>query len=127
MVGGTLWLRVWIWTKVGLAALVALYLLVFVIKNNDHTARFWYWIGQEPETSILVLVSFAFLAGVIVALLVRTIIKTLRQIRDSRERTRTQRLERQVHDMQAKAAKLHTRPAAADQPVPPAPPAAPPV
>ena len=114
MLGGNLWLRIWIWTKLAITALVVLYALVFVIFNSDLRASFWYWPGHEPETSILVLVFFSFAGGAAVALLLRTIIKTLRQIRGARERSRTVRLEREVEQMKAKASMLQTRPPSDD-------------
>jgi uncharacterized integral membrane protein len=114
MLGSNLWLKIWIWTKLVITALLVLYVLVFVIVNSDHRAQFWYWPGHEPETSILVLVFFSFGGGAAVALLLRTIIKTLRQIRGARERSRTVRLERDIEQMKAKASMLQTRPASAD-------------
>src|SRR5436190_1644792 len=58
-----LWLKIKIWTKITIAALIGLYVLFFVIKNGDQTAHFWYWYGREYQGSLLSLVGFAFLIG----------------------------------------------------------------
>ena len=42
--------------------------------------------------------------------LFRTVFKTLRQLRDVKDRARLERLEREQADMKAKAAMLQTRP-----------------
>ena len=58
----------------------------------------------------------AFLFGVIVAILVRMMFKTIHQVRDMRNRSRTERLEREVADMKAKAAMLQTKTSAPQTP-----------
>jgi len=108
------WLKIWIWIKVSVFALLALYILIFVIKNNDNTAKFWFWPYKEYETGVLLLALSAFAAGIIGTILVRTTIKTLKQISDVRKRGRTERLEREVADMRTKAAMLQTRGGPAD-------------
>lgn len=102
-------LKIWIWTKITVFGLLALYVLVFVIKNNDNDAEFWFWFGREWQLPVLILSAASFVAGIIAAVLVRTTLKTVRQIRDVRERSRTERLEREVTDMRSKAAMLKTR------------------
>ena len=109
---GNLWLKIKIWTKVAMAAFITLYLLVFIIKNDDQHAKFWYWYNSSYEGSLLFLVLFAFLIGGLVALLATTTFRTIRQIRELRVRNRANKLEREVADMRAKAAMLQTKPAA---------------
>jgi uncharacterized integral membrane protein len=106
---GNFWLKIKIWTKVTAAALIALYLLIFVIKNNDQKAKFWYWYNGNYEGSLLALVFFAFLIGGLVALLATTTVRTIKQIRELRARSRTAKLQAEVADMKAKAAMLQTR------------------
>jgi uncharacterized integral membrane protein len=106
-----LWLKIKIWTKVSVAALIALYLLIFVIKNNDQKATFWYWYNGNYQGSLLLLVLFAFLIGGLVTLLATTTFRTIRQIRELRARSRTAKLQAEVNDMKTKAAMLQTRPA----------------
>jgi len=108
-----LWLKIKIWTKITIAALVALYVLIFVLKNGDRKADFWFWFGREYSGSLLSLVFFAFLIGGLVAILATTTFRTIRQIRDLRARSRTARLEDEVRDMRSKAAMLKTKPSGA--------------
>jgi len=107
---GHLWLKIKIWTKVTIAALVVIYVLVFILKNDGEHVRFWWWFGHAYEGSMLYLVFFAFLIGGLVAILATTTFRTLRQIRELRARSRSGRLEREVADMRAKAAMLQTKP-----------------
>jgi uncharacterized integral membrane protein len=110
---GSLWLKFKVWSKVVIFAFVTLYLLTFIFRNSDEPAKFWFWFWKpDLETSILYLVLVSFLAGVLLTLLVRTTWTTVRQIREVRQRARTEKLEREVADMKSKAAMLQTRPAA---------------
>jgi hypothetical protein len=106
---GNLWLKFKIWAKVLLFAGIAIYTLVFVANNSRHTMKMWVWWRREPETSVLIFALSSFLVGVVVTLLVRTTFATVRQIREVRDRTRSEKLAREVADMQAKAAVLQTR------------------
>ena len=105
----SLWLKIKIWTKGIVATLLLVYILFFIIKNSGHPVKFWWFFGQEPETSLLVFTFFTFLFGVMVTLLVRAAFKTIRQLREYREKNRTARLEREVADMRTKASMLKTR------------------
>jgi uncharacterized integral membrane protein len=104
-----MWLKIKIWTKVALFAFVAVYLLIFFLKNNDRDVQFWYWYNRAPQTPVLLLAGLSFLAGVLIAILVRMMFKTVHQVREMRNRARTERLEREVADMKAKAAMLQTK------------------
>lgn len=101
-----MWLKIRVWTKVTLFALMFLYVLIFIYQNSDKTAKFWYWPRREPEWPVLFLVLGAFLTGVVGTVLLRTTFRTLRQIRDMRARSRSERLEREFTDMKNKAAML---------------------
>jgi uncharacterized membrane protein YciS (DUF1049 family) len=105
----SMWLKIKIWTKVVIFAVVAVYLLVFFLKNNEQEVSFWYWYNREPKTPLLLLVAISFLVGVLVAILVRMMFKTVHQVREMRARSRTERLEREVADMKSKAAMLQTK------------------
>ena len=105
-----LWLKIKIWTKVTIAAIVAIYVLIFVLKNGDRKADFWFWFGHEYSGSLLSLVFFAFLIGGLVAILATTTFRTIRQIRELRAKNRTAKLEAEVRDMRSKAAMLQTKP-----------------
>ena len=107
---GSLWLKIKIWTKISAAALIAVYLLIFIFKNGHQTAKFWYWYNGNYEGSLLLLVLFSFLIGGLVALLATTTFRTIRQVRELRNRNRAAKLQAEVNDMKAKAAMLQTRP-----------------
>jgi uncharacterized integral membrane protein len=104
-----LWLKVKIWTKGIIFGIILLYLLFFIIKN-DESAKVWFWFGQEAQTPLLVLLFMTFLLGVLATILTRTTIKTIQQFRELKARNRTDRLEREVADMKSKASRLQTRP-----------------
>jgi uncharacterized integral membrane protein len=105
------WLKIKIWTKGICAALVLLYLLIFVIENNQEVT-FWWWRHREIKSSSLLLLIIAFLVGVISTILLRTTLRTMKQIREVRNRSRTDRMERDLNDMKLKASRLQTKPAA---------------
>ncbi|HXE51550.1 MAG TPA: hypothetical protein VN541_00960 [Tepidisphaeraceae bacterium] len=113
------WLKVKIWTKMLLLAAVFVYIILFTYKNAQQRVQFWYWFNHRPDTTLLLLVVCAFFAGAIGALLLRASFRTIRQVQDLQERTRAQRLDREVADMKTKAAMLQTRPAQASTPPPP--------
>ena len=105
-------LKVKVWTKVVAFGLVLVYVTVFIVQNSENKATLWVWPGRDRplETSVLKLVLVAFLAGVVGTLLVRTLFRTLRQIRDVRDRSRTERMERELVDMKTRASMLRPRP-----------------
>ena len=105
-----MWLKIKIWTKVALLVFVTIYLLTFIFKNSDEPAKFWYWFWKpDLETSILYFTLLTFFAGVLTTVLVRMMFKTVHQVREMRNKARTERLEREVADMKAKAAMLQTK------------------
>ena len=107
-----LWLKIKIWTKVGVAGLVALYVLIFVLKNGDQKATFWFWPYHTYDGSLLLLVAFTFLIGGLVAILATTTFRTIRQIRELRARSRATKAEAALRDQELKAAMLQTKPTA---------------
>ena len=117
---GNLWLKIKVWTKVTIAAVIFLYLLIFLLKNSGKSVDLWLWFGATGTytSSILALVFGVFVLSVIGTLLTSTIWRTVRQIREASSRARSERLERAIADMNAKAAKLQTRPSeATDEPL----------
>src|SRR5436190_5617586 len=107
---GNLWLKIKVWAKVTIFSLIALYILLFIYNNAGQEVDLWYWFKHSYKGSALLLASIAFVSGVVGTLLVRTMIRTVRQIKDVNERARTVRLEREMIEMKSKAAKLQTRP-----------------
>ena len=108
---GNLWLKIKIWFKVGLVAALVIYIIVFTYKNASTHTRFWYWYSREPESTLLFLVLCAFVAGVVSSFLIRTTFRTVRQVQDMQQRSRTQKLGREIADIKTKAAMLQTKPA----------------
>jgi hypothetical protein len=105
-------LKVKVWSKVILFGLVLVYITVFIVQNSENHATLWVWFGRgrDVQTSVLKLVLVAFALGVVGTLLVRTSFRTLRQIREVRDRSRTERMERELVDMKTKAGMLRSRP-----------------
>jgi uncharacterized integral membrane protein len=112
------WLKIKFWTKVTITAIVTLYIAVFIAKNSERSAQFWYWFYKDYQIPILVLAACSFLAGALSVILIRTTYRTVRQLRELRTHSRTEKLEREMADMKAKAAMLQTRSPTTD-PIPP--------
>ena len=108
-----MWLKIKVWTKVTLFGLLAIYAAIFLIKNTGRDVEFWYWFNRAPKLPVLLLVLGAFLAGVVLTILLRTTFKTIRQIRELQARNRADKLHREVEEMRVKAAALRTRESAA--------------
>src|SRR4051812_2878914 len=117
---GNLWLKIKVWTKVILFALVLIYVTLFIINNSENQAKLWIWIGRgkEVNTSVLKLVAIAFFIGILVAVLTRTTLRTIRQIQDLRGRQAAERRERELgrrdkklSEIESKASMLRARPA----------------
>jgi uncharacterized membrane protein len=110
------WLKVKIWFKLILFGLIAVYILLFLFKNYDTRVTVWLWFGETGTytSSILALVFAVFVLSVIGTLLTSTIWRTVRQIREASARARTQKLEKAIAEMNAKAAKLQIRPEPTD-------------
>jgi|SRR5436190_12271912 len=106
------WLKFKIWFKLIIFGLITLYILLFLFKNYDTRVTVWLWFGETGtySSSILALVFGVFVISVIGTLLTSTIWRTVRQIREAGARTRAQRLEKAIAEMNAKAAKLQIRP-----------------
>jgi uncharacterized integral membrane protein len=108
-----MWLKIKVWTKVTLAALLGLYVIIFVLKNTTQDVMFWWWFGRTSTTSVLILAVLAFLSGAVATVLIRTTFKTIKQIRELQRRSRQVRTERELADMKSKAGMLKTRPSTA--------------
>src|SRR5215210_3508640 len=104
-----MWDKIKLWTKIVVCTIVSVYLLVFIIKNMGPDVTFWYWYGRTIQASMLFLIACAFLAGIIMTILARLMFRTARQFSSMRSASRTEKLEREVADMKAKAAMLQTR------------------
>src|SRR5688572_11053591 len=87
---GNFWLKFKVWAKIVLFAAVITYLVPFITHNSEEKARLRFWFQSDdvppPDTSVLRLVFFSFVSGLLVTVLVRTIWRTLRQVREMRHR-----------------------------------------
>jgi uncharacterized integral membrane protein len=110
-----LWLRIKVWLKVTLFSILLVYILIFITKNSGKSVEFWYWYNGTLQSSLLLFTLITFFAGAIAALLIRTIFKTLSQIRQVKKLN----AERELAEMKAKASMLQTRPASMIEELPP--------
>lgn len=104
------WLKFKIWTKALFFSAILLYALLFLWKNSGRTVSIWVWFGREAIPQLLVLVFVTFASGVVLTLLVKTLWRTIRQIKEATARGRQTQLEKDLADMKSKAAMLQTRP-----------------
>ena len=102
-------LKVWVWIKIALFALIVVYILYFVIANYEEMATISYFPTKQFESPVLILVLLTFLLGGLTTLLVRTTISTVRQIRGVRQKSRTDKLEREVAEMRGRTGKSAAR------------------
>ena len=106
-----MWEKLKFYTRVTLFSIVALYVLIFVLKNYDvHLDKKLNLIFAEYDkpNALLVLI-FTAIFSIIAWWLFRTIFKTVRQFRTMQERARTARLEKEVAEMKAKAQMLQSK------------------
>ena len=108
------WLTVKVWTKTTIIAIVVVYGLLFIYNNSGENVRFWWWFGHNEEHTKLAFGLASFLFGVIMTILVKTTFTTLRQVQTLQNRSRTQRIERDIAEMKGKASRLQTRPTTAN-------------
>ncbi|MFI5381450.1 MAG: hypothetical protein ACHRHE_19300 [Tepidisphaerales bacterium] len=106
-----LWLKIKFWTKITVFSALALYVLLFLYHNSGNHVRMWLFFNNELERSALWLAMTAFVAGAVTVLVTRTLVSTIRQVRESRQARQQQQLHKDVADMHAKAAMLQTKPA----------------
>ena len=106
-----MWLKIKIWTKTVIFALLTLYALVFLLQNmGQEPVTLWFWYKTKLTISPLLLVFMTLLVGVLATILSRAVVTTIRQIRGAREQSRLHRLEREMQDQKSKAAMLQRKP-----------------
>jgi hypothetical protein len=105
---GNLWLKIKVGTKIALFAILTIATLLFVMQNINKPVKIWLW--NEYDTTLLKVLFFTVLVSVIFTVLLATAFRTIRQIREIRARSRSQRLEEEIRDMKSKASMLQTRP-----------------
>lgn len=80
------WFKAKVWTKLSLIVLVSLYVIIFAVENNASTADVWIWFFQVHHTTVLLLLLATFVSGVVVALLGRTILRTIHELKMLRKK-----------------------------------------
>ena len=99
---GNLWVKIKVWTKVAVFAMLFLYIILFVIRTAN--GRSSSGTGSTTERIRRSWCSFlAFVTGAVGTILIRTTFKTLRQIREMQERGRSEKMQRGREDIRAKA------------------------
>ena len=105
-----LWLNIKAWTQRLILAAVVVYGALYIYYNSSENVQFWWWFKHTHSTTVFLLTSGAFLAGIIFTILASTAWKTIRQIREHNSRGRQEKLEREIAEMKNKAAMLQIRP-----------------
>lgn len=102
-------LKIRIWSKIIVLVLLVVYMLLFLFKNSQ-PVNLWLFFGVEIERiNVILALLGAFVLGSLTTIAVRMVYRTIAQIRQSQERGRTERLEREIADMRTKAGSLQTR------------------
>jgi hypothetical protein len=108
------WQKLWLYTRLALVSAGAICVLLFVWFNRAAQVRpavDLVFVKYEEPPLLLVLITTA-AVSIFGWWLLWTILRTVRQIRESHSRSKVERLTREVEDMKLKAARLQTRPAA---------------
>lgn len=104
-----LWIKIKFWIKTTLISVLVIYVALFIFKNVSEKVKFWYFPLQDSiQTSVLYLSASAFVAGVLTAILVKTTLTTIKQFR----LMKAVKAQKELAEMQAKAARLQTKGAA---------------
>lgn len=106
---GNLWLKIKVWTKIVIFVALVVYVIIFAWENGNQSIHIWYWFNHAPEINLLWLVLFTLLAGIVGTLLVRTVMRTVSQLRELSARNRAAQRERDVTTLQNKVAMLQTK------------------
>jgi hypothetical protein len=104
---GNLWLKIKVGTKIAIFVILTIATLLFVVQNINKPVKIWLW--NEYDTTLLKVLFFTVLVSVIFTVLLATAFRTIRQIREIRARSRSQRLEEEIRDMKSKASMLQTK------------------
>jgi len=105
-----LWLKIKVGTKIAIFAILSIATFLFVVQNINKSVKIWLW--NEYDTTLLKVLFFTVLVSVVFTILIGTAFRTIRQIREIRARSRSQKLEDEIREMKEKASMLQTRPAA---------------
>src|SRR5687768_4990574 len=104
-----LWLKFKVGTKLAIFFILLIATLLFLFNNVNKPVTIWLW--NDYQTTLLKVLLFTVLVSVIFTILIGTAFRTIRQIREIRARSRSQKLEEEIREMKEKASVLQTRPA----------------
>ena len=104
-----LWLKFKVGTKLAIFFILLIATLLFVFNNINKSVTIWLW--NDYQTTLLKVLFFTVLVSVVFTILIGTAFRTIRQIREIRARSRSQKLEEEIREMKEKASMLQTRPA----------------
>jgi uncharacterized integral membrane protein len=110
-----LWLKIKIWTKITVFTALFIYVILFLANNANKNLTVWYWINEEYPTTVVRLILITLLAGVAGTLLVGTVTRTLRQIRELRTRSHMAQMQQDVAHLKSRAGMLQTKPLPGEQ------------
>ena len=102
-----LWLKIKVGTKLAIFFILLIATLLFVFNNINKPITIWLW--NDYPTTLLKVLFFTVLVSVIFTILIGTAFRTVRQIREIRARSRSQKLEEEIREMKEKASMLQTR------------------
>jgi hypothetical protein len=103
----SLWLKIKVWTKITIFAILTIAVLVFLFENVNKPVNVWLW--NDIPTTLLKVLLFTVLISVIFTIMLGTTFRTVRQVKEIRARSRAEKMEREVADMKMKASMLQTR------------------
>lgn len=103
------WQRVWFYTRIVLISFIAVNVVIFVVLNLsavvEPAIRLNFFRTYDRPNLLVVLLMTA-LTSILGWWLFWTIFRTVRQLREARNRARVDRLQRDLDDMKVKAARL---------------------
>jgi len=109
---GNLWLKITAWAKVTALVAVVVLIVIFIILNLSAVVEpklSLIFIAYDRPNLLLVLLLTSIIS-IVAWSLIGTVVKTVRQFRESRRRGFEVKLAKDLDEMRAKAAKLQTRP-----------------
>lgn len=109
------WNKAWVWTKLTFLAATVLLIVIFIVRNYDAEVEpavsLVFVTYKRPRLLIVLLLTVA--VSIFGWWMMKVVYRTMRQLRHASDRSRTERLEREMADMKAKAAMLRTSEAGA--------------
>lgn len=112
----TIWQKLWFYTRIVLISFIVVNVIIFLILNLsavvEPALRLNFVASYDRPNLLLVLISVAAIS-IFCWWLFWTIFRTIKQIRTGRDKSKVERLSREVEEMKVKAARLQVRGATA--------------